>query len=698
MTAEKDREPLSTLASQASVRAGSVFLSYASEDAAAAQRIAAALRAGGIEVWLDQSALRGGEAWDRKIRQGIQDCALFMPVISANAHARVEGFFRLEWKLAVDRSHLMAPDQTFLLPVVIDNTPPGDERIPDRFREVQWSRLPDGQVPPAFTERVRGLLSPGEPEAPTSDHEVTGRGSAAGPPTLAPTSGWSRRGVLATVAVVILVAAAYFAFDRLRIPKPAPPSPAAAVSTAPPVFAPPPHSIAVLPFVNMSGDASQEYFADALTEELLSSLSRINELQVAARTSSFAFKGEKVDVGAVARKLNVAAVLEGSVRRSPHTVRITAQLINAVTGFHLWSETYDRDLGDVLELQTDIANAVASALKVTLLGNVAAKIELGGTHNAAAFDAYLRARKAYFNPREAKEDQEAAIAGYTEAIRLDPNYALAFAGRSLAVAVTLDTGQAVPGVANRERLEKAEADARRAIALAPELGQAHLALAYVMQVGALDFVQANEEYERAAALAPGNAQVLRDSGLFAAFIGRYDAGIAAARRAVVLDPLSATSQSYLGLALYSARRYGEAADALAEAISLVPDYREAYGDRGFAFYGLRELQSARLSCETKRDHWASQWCLAVVYDKLGRGADAKAELAKLKAAQGERFAYAYATIYTQWGDRLQALEWLETAMRLRDPGLVTLKTDPLLDPLRHEPRFEAIERQLKFPG
>ena len=144
----------------------------------------------------------------------------------------------------------------------------------------------------------------------------------------------------------------------------------------------------------MSGDKEQEYFSDGLTEELLNSLAAINELQVAARTSAFSFKGKDADIGTIARKLNVGAVLEGSVRRSSHTLRITAQLINAVTGFHLWSRTYDRELGDVLMLQTQIATAVADALKVTLLADTAAKIELGGTRNPAAFDAYLHATKA----------------------------------------------------------------------------------------------------------------------------------------------------------------------------------------------------------------------------------------------------------------------------------------------------------------
>jgi tetratricopeptide (TPR) repeat protein len=389
----------------------------------------------------------------------------------------------------------------------------------------------------------------------------------------------------------------------------------------------------------------------------------------------------------------VGAVLEGSVRRSANTIRITAQLINAVTGFHLWSKTYDRDLGDVLKLQTEIATAVASALKVTLLGDVAAKVELGGTRNPAAFDAYLRGEKARSSRRDAK-DLPAAMAAYTEAIRLDPHYALAFAGRSFAfsdVASEAETPAAV-----REGYDKAQADARQALILAPDLVQAHLALAFVWD-NTLDFALASDEYERALALAPGNAQVLRYSGVFAAYMGHFDAGLAAARRAIVLDPLARNSHSALGRALYAARRYEEAVAAFAEVIRLAPDFKAAYGERGLAYYGLGDLERARASCETKPDHWGSQQCLAVIYDKLGRHADAEAELAKLKAAMGDAMAYQYATIYAQWGDRAKALESLGTAWRLRDPGLENLKTDPLLDPLRQEPRFQAIEQELKFP-
>ena len=250
----------------------------------------------------------------------------------------------------------------------------------------------------------------------------------------------------------------------------------------------------------------------------------------------------------------------------------------------------------------------------------------------------------------------------------------------------------------REGFDKAQADARQALALAPDLAQAHLAFALVSEVGHLDFTRAGGAYERALALTPGNAQVLRISGVFAALMGHFDAGVAAARHAVVLDPLAPESHIALAEVLYAARRYEEAVAAFALVISLDPDYKETYGQRGLAYYGLGDLQSARASCETEPDYWGSQWCLAVIYDKLGRHADAEAALSKLKAALGDAMAYQYATIYAQWGNRAQALEWLETALRLRDPGVESVKTDPLLDPLRKEPRFQAIERGLRFPS
>ena len=656
---------------------GAVFLSYASEDMEAAQRMADALRASGIEVWFDKSELRGGDAWDQKIRRELQDCTLFMPIISAHTAARHEGYFRLEWDLADQRTHMIARNRAFILPVCVDATPESSADTPESFQRVQWTRLPGGETPSVFVERVKRLLS-GEALASARAH-----------PSLEATraTGWPKRLLPVAVVLVILGVAAYLTIARPWVSKPVTASAAA--------FTPSPHSVAVLPFVNMSGDKEQEYFSDGLTEELLNSLAGVEGLQVAGRTSSFFFKGKDVDLATVAHKLNVATVLEGSVRRSGHTIRVTAQLINGVTGFHLWSKSYDHDLGDVLTLQTEIATAVATALKVALLGDVSTKIELGGTRNSTAFDAYLRGSKALNYSVGDASGLQTAIAEFTKAVQLDPHYALAFAGRALALGRSGSEYASDPAEV-RQDYDKARADAQQAIALAPSLAEGYRALGY-LEVSSQRLGQASEAYARAMALAPGDARLLAQYSRVAVFLGRTAAGIAAGERAVTLDPLNPQSHYMLGDALRYARRYREAAVAYDGALALEPDNGRLLGSRGFAYYGLRNLQGARASCEAKPEHLTTQWCLAVVYDKLGRRAEAEAELKKVQGTFGDAAAYQYATIYAQWGDRVKALEWFDTAMRLRDPGLVYLRTDPLMDPLRQEPRVQAAMKALKFP-
>ena len=592
---------------------GAVFLSYASEDTEAANRICEALRAAGIEVWFDRSELRGGDAWDAAIRRQIKHCALFIPVISTNTHKRREGYFRLEWKLGIDRSHLMAPDEPFLMPVAIDDTPQSDERVPERFREVQWIRLPAGDASAAFVARVQRLLS-----GAAADTEAALRQASPAPVR--------RRGgglvpwwwVVTAALLAIVYWGVHREVSREAVPEasPIPPTPPSA-KAAGSGFSPPPHSVAVLPFVNMSGDKAQDYFSDGLSEELLNSLARINDLQVAARTSSFSFKGKDVQIGTVARELNVAAVLEGSVRRSGNTVRITAQLVNAATGFHLWSQTYDRNLGDVLKLQTEIANAVAGALKVTLLGDEAAKIELGGTSNPAALDAYLRGLKA-FNQSHDGASEKAAIDAFTEALKLDPNYALALAGRSIAHTVLAQ--QYVSGQEQKQATEHAGTDARRALELAPDLAQAHLAMGRVYEDWTLDLRAAGAEYERALALAPNNVEVLLRWGLLQNSLGRFDASIATCGAPSHWIPLNPRVQRALADCLQGPvairRRYWRTTGPF----SLDPEAPEAYARRGQSYYLLGDYENARRSCEARPGDWEHEMCLAMTYFKLGRRA------------------------------------------------------------------------------
>ena len=269
-----------------------IFLSYASEDADAARRICEALRAAGLEVWFDQNELRGGDAWDASIRKQIKECALFVPMISANTQAREEGYFRLEWKLAVDRSHLMADHKAFFFPIVIDDTPEATAKVPDKFRERQWSRLSNDAAFTALAAQIDKVLS-----------------RSGDPGTNAPKS-----------APMLVI------------------EPAAAVEAKLPDMP----SIAVLAFANRSGNADDEYFSNGLADELLSVLSKIKGLRVAAHTSAFSFKGKSATIAEIGHALNVASVLEGSVRKSGNRARIAVQLVKVVDSHHLWSETYDR--------------------------------------------------------------------------------------------------------------------------------------------------------------------------------------------------------------------------------------------------------------------------------------------------------------------------------------------------------------------
>jgi TolB-like protein/tetratricopeptide (TPR) repeat protein len=669
-----------------------VFLSYASEDTEAAARICNSLQAAGIEVWFDRSELRGGDVWDQSIRKHIKTCALFLAIISRNTHQRTEGYFRLEWKLAVDRSYLITAHKAFLVPVAIDETTEQEEHIPERFREVQWTRLRGGETSADFVERIKRLLCP----EPPPFNAISG----AAPGPRAPVHAiWRKGPIVAIIAVVVVAALAYPVSVRLlaRRHLGASPGDTTAQALAQPAalaFAPPPHSIAVLPFVNMSGDKEQEYFSEGLTEELLNSLSRISELQVAARTSSFSFEGDHADIATIAHRLNVASVLEGSVRRSAHTIRITAQLIDSASGFHLWSQTYDRSLGDVLALQTEIATSVAKTLKITLLEDTTRKIEVGGTENPAAFDAYLRGKmKARTSLTE--KDTQATIAAFTQAIDLDPRFAMAFAERSIELsnyAQWYGSYSSLQGIFDRSL-----ADAGKAVSLAPDLAEGHYATAVVQKVGLLQFAMAHEEFERAFALAPGSARILSAYSRNAAEEGHTAAAIAAARRAVVLDPLNFNVYRTVGISYFYLRRYADAIAAYRKAISLQSDYVRDYALLGEAQYALGDFEASRSSCETAPADEIGMECLALVYWKLGRKADAEAIVQKVRASEGDEGALGYTVIYAQRGDLSQALDWLELAARRRDPGLLGLKADPYFDPLRKEPRFQAIVQRLNFP-
>ena len=326
-----------------------------------------------------------------------------------------------------------------------------------------------------------------------------------------------------------------------------------------------PASIAVLPFVNMSPDKEQEYFSDGLAEEMLNSLAKIPGLHVAGRTSAFQFKGKNEDLRVIGQRLNVATVLEGSVRKEGHRVRITAQLIKVDDGFHLWSETYDRELNDIFAVQEEIARAVAGSLKVALLGEKTATPSSRGT-NADAYNAYLQGR--YFLERRSQENMDRALGYFEQAIKLDPGYAPAWVGLAMA-----HNRQAYFGYAPfDEGFRKARAAAEQALALDRSLAGASAEMGLVQMAHDWDWAGADASFKRALALEPGNATVVLRAADLALALGHLDEALALNRRAVDLDPLSAEAQVYGGVAALYAGRLEEAAAGFTKALELNPAY------------------------------------------------------------------------------------------------------------------------------
>ena len=659
--------------------AGSVFLSYASQDAAAAERICDALRAAGVQVWLDKSELRSGDAWDAQIKKRIQECALFIPVISAHTNARSEGYFRGEWNLAIRRLMNMAQDAAFLVPVVIDDTREANARVPEEFLQAQWTWLPGGETSAEFAQRVRVLSERGFPATrsvgapPAREHSPT-----------VPKKRSAVIGAALAATLLILGAGAWWYLNGAR-EKPAPQTTNN--------FAPPPHSVAVLAFLNLSGDPKDEYFSDGLSEELLNTLVRIEKLRVAARTSSFSFKGKSVDIPTVGRQLNVGAVLEGSVRKVGEKVRITAQLIDAITGYHLWSQNFDREFKDIIALQSEIAMAVAGALEIKLLANAKDVQTPGGTQNPKALDAFLRGRAG--ERIQDLKNLRLALAALDEAVALDPDFAnaLAFRGDVLAqIAVS------APGDAEevRRQVEDAQRSVRRAAAMAPDSGFVFRYLGRVLLNTTSDYAAIDAALRRAMLLEPGKAEALIGYSNFAVLMGRADA-LPAIERAKALDPLSKSVLANLGMAQYYSRRYADARASLLEA-------KKGWdNDVTLDWLALTELADGKPAaalpyCERDLTTWSNQVCLAVAYQMLGRQKDANAMLKKLQDELGDGAAYQYAQIHAQWGRQAEAMKWLEKAVELDDPGLSSLKVDPMLDPLRKIGRFQEIVAGQNFPA
>jgi TolB-like protein/Tfp pilus assembly protein PilF len=662
-----------------------VFLSYASQDEEAAQRICDALRAGGIEVWFDKSALRGGDAWDQKLRRQIRECALFLPIISTNSEARPEGYFRLEWDLADQRSHMIVRHRAFIVPVCLDQTPESDAGVPESFQRVQWTRLPGGETSPTFVEQVKRLLSPESVHAPEPARSAGSAGArpaeASSERRLVPGVQIRRRtGLLyGGIAAAVLLALGYGGSEQLNRSKSSVPGAA---------------SIAVLPLANESGEASQQYFSDGISEDLITALTQFPGLKVIGRTSAFQFRDSKEDSHSIGAKLGVARLLEGSVRRSGEMVRVSVELIDTADGSAQWSERYDRPYKDLFALQDEITRAVAGALRTKLLPgeHAAEQSERPPGGSLEAYNALLQGR--FYDARDTEADGRKAIESYTRAIELDPRYALAWSELSRTWTSLAGDLEVAPA---REAYAKAREAADRALALSPDLVAAHVARGDILQLADFDWRGAEAEFRRALVLAPHDSDAKFKLGNQLATLVEVEEAIELTRQALATEPLRANWYAWLSSYLSGLNRLDEAERAIRRAIELQPAAASYHQTLTIIEVQRGDAQAALAAAQQEPPGNWQDIALAIARQIGDDRSAADAALRTLIDKYAGVSAYQIAEVYALRNDAKSTLEWLDRAWTNRDGGLTSLLYDPFILRYKDDPRFAAFCRKVGLP-
>jgi TolB-like protein/Flp pilus assembly protein TadD len=668
---------------QASTPTGAVFLSYASQDAEAASRICDALLAGGIEVWLDQSELRGGDAWDRKIRDQIRHCALFIPIISVHSQARLEGYFRREWKLAVERTQDLADEIAFLVPVVIDDTPERGASVPERFHEVQWTRLAAGVPSQEFVRLISRLLS--HPQDRPAVHTFQPGPTALARSRAVSKSGWQWRMWPLPAAAAILVTGGYIGIDRYVLHKGIAPS----AASFPPGKAY--KSIAVLPFTDLSEKRDQEYFADGMAEEIINLLTKIPDLKVIGRTSSFQFKAKADDLRKIGTTLGAAYVVEGSVRRSGDLVRVTAQLIDTRDGTPRWAETYDREFGGVLKVQDEVALGLVRALQV----EVASTVFVGSQSappTADAYDSYLRGIHA--RDRFDQRGLEEAVAHFRHTLQLAPSFAPA----AEALASTLYFMTESTYLPPESGFNQARAAAEAALKLDPRSSGAHAVICLVNTVYDWNWSAAAHECAIAAQISPNKSLVLQAAAVQHMALGDWKDATSSIETAIANDPLDAALYNIAARIYVRAGRVKEAETAVRRALQISPT--SAFNHHLLGVTLLLQGRATEALVEMQQEGsgpGAQAVGLALAYHALHRERDADAAIARLKAEHGDDAALLVAEAYAYRSQKDAAFEWLDRSFAQRDNSLYTLKGAPLFKSLEGDARYTAFLRKMNLP-
>lgn len=625
-----------------------LFLSYAHADEAKARRISSALRQAGYEVWWDEM-IEGGAAYARSISTALQTADVVIVLWSATS---VES----DW---VRDEAAQGRDRQRLVPLRIDGTRP-----PLGFGQYQainfksWRGRRDSREFAALQRAIATALGQEVASTPRKRQGIDRRtaliaGSAA--------------------AVAAIGGGTFLAFDRGWI---------GGEEEQP--------SIAVLPFKNLSGDPGQSYFSEGLTEEVRAALVRMNALRVLAATSSEKAGEGQGDMQSIARELGVGFLLGGSVRKSGNLFRIATELTDGKTGFSLWSNSIDRPINDIFAVQAEIARMVAGALSIRIATDEPAP---GGTTKIDAFEHYLKGKSLYHLAKDEETDRQALV-HYDLAIASDPKFAMAHAARARVLASIA----AESGKANELKPLYASAigSARKAVELAPNLADGHLALGYVLFSGQLDVKGAAPSYERAYELGRGNADIGLLYALYCSRAGRADEAREAIARALLLDPINARAHRASGSIEYAARRYENAYPPLRRALQLNPKITNAHGLIGYSLLQQGKFTEAKAEFQAEPVAFFRLSGLAIVEDKLGDRAAAEKAMADLVAEMGDAALYQQAEVMSQWGRADDAVARLWKARAVGDSGLIYLATDPLLDPVRQHPEFVKLLNELRL--
>jgi TolB-like protein len=630
----------------ASAKRTTVFLSYSRSDEAKARQLAAALEAAGYEVWWD-ALIEGGAAYSLSIESALNSADAVLVLWSAKSVGS-------DW---VRDEAAQGRERHRLVPLSLDGTHP-----PLGFRQYQvidlthWRGRKDSAEIGAIERAIAtvGGQKPAHPRPvamPLSRRRILVAGSAA--------------------AAIVAGGGAWLVWDET-----------AARGGAPNL------SIAVLPFENLNGDNSEAYFADGLTDEIRTALSRIDSLRVLASTSSATASKDQRDPKSIARELRVQFLLTGSVQRAGDSARIATDLIDGATGFTRWSDSAIRKLTDIFSVQSDIARTVAQAMSIQVATSIPAP---GGTRNVGAYEHYLQGR-ALFNLAKDEDTDRTALADYELAIADDPNFALAHAARSRSLAAL--AAEYAKADQLKSLYDESIAAARRAIAIAPTLAEGYLALGFALFTGKLDLAAAGPAYDRAYRLGRGDADIVLLFALYCSRAGRAREATEAIEQAVALDPLNPRAHRAEGSVAYAARRYSDALAPLRRALELNPKMTFAHFLAGAALVGLGKTVEARKEFEAEPDPEFALTGLAIVERKLGNPAAADKALAQLVARMGDSALYQQAQVLAQWGRNGDALAKLERARQVGDSGLIYVATDPLLDPLRKDQRFSEFMKAL----